>query len=135
MAGPGWKRTLCLDDRLPDVTKPPHGRPPAGRPELTLLPRIFAVLAAILLVGSVALAALLPPEMSLKEALAAWDATLPEAVQHVLAGSLGSGFWDSIVVPILLRPSWMIPVCLGLICVGGAVTATPRTPTTTRKRS
>jgi hypothetical protein len=113
------------------VKKPRIVKQPAPGSVLPLLPRVFAVLAAALLVGSVALAALLPPEMSLREALTALDETWPEGLQHAVLGTLGTGIWDSVVVPLLVRPVWLLPVALGLICVGGAVTThSPAAPHT-----
>jgi hypothetical protein len=98
---------------------------------LPVLPRIFAVLAATLLVGSVALAALMPTDTTLVQALHAMDPAAPEHVQRVVTGLLGRGLWEGAIVPVMVRPVWLIPVCLGLICVGGAVSslshASPRT--------
>ena len=81
------------------------------------------MLAAVLLVGSVALASLLPADVSLRQAVHAIDAGTANGVQRAIVGSFGRGVWDALVVPLLIRPVWMIPVCLGLICVGGAFTA------------
>ncbi len=114
-------------------------RPRLGRkagPALPVLPRIFAILAAVLLVGSVALASLMPTDTSLVQAFQAIDQGGPEHLQRMLIGLLGHGFWDSVVVPLLVRPVWLIPVCLGLICVGGAVTALSHaSPRTKQRRS
>ncbi len=104
------------------MKRPTLSRPPGGT-DLAIVPRVFAVLAAILLVGSVALAALLPADLSLGQALHALNATGPEHLQHAIAGTFGHFVWTSFVFPVLIRPVWMIPVCLGLICVGGAMTA------------
>jgi hypothetical protein len=38
------------------------------------------------------------------------------------------------VVPVLVRPVWLLPVALGLICVGGAVTThSPAAPHTKQR--
>ncbi len=84
---------------------------------------MFAVLAAVLLVGSIALASLVPADMNLRQAINALDGMATEHAQHVFVGVFGRGFWEAVLVPVLVRPVWMIPVSLGLICVGGAVTA------------
>ena len=100
------------------------------------MPRIFAVLAAVLLVGSVALASLLPADISLRQAVHAIDAAWASHAQQAVIGSLGRGFWAAVVLPLLIRPVWMIPVCLGLICVGGAFTALSQgAPRTKQRRS
>ena len=92
------------------------------------MPRVFAVLAAVLLVGAVALASLLPSDLSLGQALHAVTAAGPEHLQQAVAGTFGHAVWAGLVFPVLIRPVWMLPVCAGLICVGGAVTATGRGP-------
>ena len=104
------------------IKRPRLGRP-AVQPGLALVPRIFAVVAAVLLVGSIALASLVPSEMNLRQAIDSLDGMATEHAQHALVGVFGHGFWEAVMVPLLVRPVWMIPVCLGLICVGGAVTA------------
>ena len=90
---------------------------------MPLVPRMFAVVAAVLLVGSIALASLLPADMNLRQAINALDGMATERAQHLMVAVLGRGFWEAVLVPLLVRPVWMVPVCLGLICVGGAVTA------------
>jgi hypothetical protein len=133
---PGFhlKHIIGSHDRSDAVKKPRIVKPPAAGSALPLVPRVFAVLAAALLVGSVALASLLPPEMSLREALAALDETWPEGLQRAVLASLGIGIWESVVVPVLVRPVWLLPVALGLICVGGAVTThSPAAPHTKQR--
>jgi hypothetical protein len=112
------------------------GRAPSGKPDLPLMPRVFAVLAAVLLVGSVALASLLPTDMTLIQAIHAVDETSPASLQQAVVGAFGRGLWETVVVPVLVRPIWLIPVSLGLICIGGAVTChTQATPRTKQRRS
>ena len=100
------------------------------------MPRIFAVLAAVLLVGSVALASLLPGDMSLAQALQALGGGAPADMPRVLTAAVGHFLANAILMPVLIRPVWMIPVSLGLICVGGAVTAmTQNAPRPRQRRS
>jgi hypothetical protein len=95
-------------------------RRPAGETGDWKLPaRIFAVLAAINLVGFVALATMLP-DMSLYEALHVLDAIRADGVQGALIAAFGRDFWNVALVPVLLRPVWFLPLSLGLICVGGS---------------
>lgn len=107
------------------------GRPAADKPDIPLVTRVFTVLAAVCLVGAIALGSMLPPDMSLNEALHAMDAAAADGLQHGMVNTLGKGLWDAIFVPLLMRPVWLLPLSLGLICVGGALTArfhaTPRT--------
>ena len=108
-----------------------HRRPEAALP---MLPRLFAVLAAVLLVGSVGLAALLPADISLAQALAVLDETLPGHLQNLVSGALGRWLWLAVFHPLLVRPVWLIPVSLGLICVGGALTTLSHAPPRTKQR-
>ena len=117
------------------MKRPTLVRPPSGH-ELALLPRAFAVLAAIFLVGSVALATLLPADILLSQVLDAMQAVRPDHLQRLVIGTFGRFAWTSIAVPLLMRPVWMVPVCLGLICIGGAVTTLgPTAPRTKQRRS
>ncbi len=103
---------------------------------MALVPRIFAVLAAVLLVGSVALAALLPTDISLYGALHLLHPVSPDRLQQLVMGRFGHFVWNGLALPLLNRPVWLIPVSLGLICVGGAMTAlSPSAPRTKQRRS
>ena len=103
---------------------------------MALLPRIFAVLAAVLLVGSVALASLLPADISLYGALHLMHPVSPDHLQRLVASRFGHFGWNAMALPLLNRPVWLIPVSLGLICVGGAIsTLSPAAPRTKQRRS
>ncbi len=102
---------------------------------MALLPRIFAVLAAVLLVGSVALAALLPTDISLYGALHLLHPVSPDRLQHLVLRSFGHFGWNALALPLLNRPVWLVPVSLGLICVGGAMTTLSPPPRTKQRRS
>jgi hypothetical protein len=94
-------------------------RRPAGETwDFKLPARIFAVLAAVNLVGFVALATLVP-DMSLFEAVHVLDTARADAAQASLINLLGRDLWNAILVPVLLRPVWFGPLSLGLIFVGG----------------
>ena len=58
-----------------------------------------------------------------RQAINALDGMATEHAQRMFVGVFGRGFWEAVLVPLLVRPVWMIPVSLGLICVGAAVTA------------
>jgi len=115
---------------------PQMGRPAADKTDIPLIARIFYVLAAVFLVGAVALASMLPPDMSLHEALHTIDAERADDLQHAMMNALGARFWEAVFVPLLMRPVWIGPLFLGLICVGGAVSASfHATPRANRRRS
>ena len=103
---------------------------------MALLPRIFAVLAAVLLVGSVALASLMPPDISLYGALHLMHPVSPDHLQQVMLSRFGHFVWNALALPLLNRPVWLAPVSLGLICVGAAMTTLgPAAPRTKQRRS
>jgi hypothetical protein len=109
---------------------------PADKTDMSLSAKTFSVLAAAFLIGSLALATLLPPDMSLHEAVHVLDATRADTIQNAVIGGVGKGFWDTAVVPLLMRPVWLIPLFLGLICVGGALSSSfQATPRTKRRQS
>ena len=110
------------------------GRQAMQKTDIPLTARIFTVLAAIFLVGAVALATMLPPDMTLHEAMHAIDAMKADDLQHTLASTLGKTIWEWVIAPLLLRPVWMVPLSLGVICVGGALTASFHAPPRTKRR-
>lgn len=80
--------------------------------------RIFAVLAAVFLVGAVTLALLTPRGMTLGQALLLADSnTLPWLKAHA-----APWMWETLEVPLLIRPVWLLPAALGLVCAGAAAT-------------
>ncbi len=112
------------------------GRPATDTQDIPLATRIFAVLAAVFLVASVALGTILPPDMSLHEALHTIDAARADDIQRSIANTVGKGLWQGVLVPLLMRPVWLCPLALGLISIGGAVsTRTQATPRTKHRRS
>lgn len=93
--------------------------------------RIFAVFAAFFLVASVAIGALTPPGMTLQQGLSYLDQSAPTWLrEHSLAW-----LWNWIELPFLLRPMWLIPSGLGLICVGMATTLNIGDASPRRRRS
>ncbi len=100
-----------------------------------MVTRTFLVLAACLLVIAFALAVLPDWDMSLREALAAIDAAAPARLQAAVAGVVGPAVWRWAAEPLLVRPSWLVPASLGLICLGGAVTAYNPPGRRTKRRS
>ena len=81
-----------------------------------MLARLFTVFAAAFLVAAVALVALTPPDLTLAEALAmAGGSVGPWLERHSTAWLLT---W--VERPLLVRPLWLIPLALGIICAGVA---------------
>jgi hypothetical protein len=92
------------------------------------LQRILAVISAILLVGSVALATLGPPSVPLGQLLLMVDHDLTDALRSGVEQYLASWIWDDVAVPLLLRPAWLVPAALGLIFAGAAFSVPGRKP-------
>ena len=88
--------------------------------------RILAVLAAIFLVGAVGLATLAPPDMPLSQMLLAIHEGAMKALQTFGQQHLSPWVWDQVAVPIMVRPAWLLPAALGIVCAGLAVTVAPR---------
>ncbi len=80
--------------------------------------RVLAAFAALFLVTAVAIASLTPLGMTLGQGLMLLDGGWLAWVQKHSA----SWVWTGIELPFLLRPLWLIPAAVGLICAGAAAT-------------
>jgi hypothetical protein len=88
--------------------------------------RILAVLAALLLVGAVALAMLGPPSVPLGQALFMLNHDLMDVLHSGVERHLSAWLWENIAMPLLLRPAWLVPAGLGLICAGISLSLSTR---------
>jgi hypothetical protein len=88
--------------------------------------RVLAVLSAALLVGAVALAMLGPPQVPLGQLVFMVDHDLMEAVHQFVGSHLASWLWDYMLVPVLVRPAWLVPGAIGLICGGLSLSLSTR---------
>lgn len=84
--------------------------------------RVLAVLAAVLLVGAVALAMLGPAGMPLGAALFMLNHDLMAAFQGSVETHFDHWMWDDVVVPVLVRPAWLLPASIGLVLAGVSLT-------------
>lgn len=91
--------------------------------------RIFAVLAAMMLVGAVALATLGPPEVPLGQMVFMVDHDLMGALHSGIEKHFWAWMWDYLVEPLMVRPAWLVPACIGLICAGMSLTLSTRKTT------
>ncbi len=89
-----------------------------------LLRRTLAICAAALLVAAFALATLEPPDLPLGSLLYSVDSGFLNLLQAGIQRHLSPWIWDSLMVPILIRPAWLLPAAGGLICAGGAASLT-----------
>ena len=94
--------------------------------------RIFATLAALFLVSAVAIAALTPLGMTLGQGLVLLDGSWLAWLQKQSA----PWCWAWLELPFLLRPLWLVPAGVGLICAGAAASLNfGRASPSRRKRS
>ncbi len=102
-----------------------------------MLAKVFAVVAAIMLVGAVAAGTLGPPDMSLGEALTSLDHLRVTAMEAYIRTHLSAWLWDHPMRALMERPVWMVPACAGLLFAGCAMTAASlqKAPTSRRRRS
>jgi len=84
--------------------------------------RILASVAAALLVGAVAVALLCPPGMPLGQALLTVDDHVLAALQSEVEHGLAPWLWAQVILPVLVRPAWLPPAALGLVCAGLSLT-------------
>ena len=84
--------------------------------------KIFSVAAAVFLVAAFALATLGAADQTLGELLGDVDRSLVGAT-HGWLQQAGLGWvWTHALLPLIVRPSWLVPAGLGLVCIGGAAT-------------
>ena len=84
--------------------------------------RVFAVLAAVFLITSVALASMLPADQPLSQIMAGMDASYLPRLQSFELSRLGGWAWQGLTVPLLVRPIWLAPFALGVLCLGAVTT-------------
>lgn len=88
--------------------------------------RILAVLAAAFLVGAVAVATLGPSNVPLGAALYMLDRDTLDWLQTGIQSHAAAWIWDDVAMPLLLRPAWLLPTGIGLICAGASLTLSNR---------
>ena len=97
--------------------------------------RILLVLAAIAIVIAFSLALLLSPATSLEQAIARTSQATLVAIQSFFQTQTPRWVWTAIMLPILSRPSWLIPLATALLCAGAAFSlATRPAPSRTHRR-
>jgi hypothetical protein len=88
--------------------------------------RILAILAAMCLVCAFALVTLWPPMLSLGELVSVMDHSLLVAVQDWTRLRVSEWVWAELAVPLLVRPCWLVPTAVGLVCGAASVTLASR---------
>ena len=80
--------------------------------------RVLAVISAVLLVATVAIATFGQGNFSLDQALYLIDPDIAGALPAWSSRILGDAIWRDVVQPLLVRPAWLVPASLGLVCAG-----------------
>ncbi len=106
-----------------------NGRPAPRGTRRTVAVRVFACLSALALVGAFAIAALLPPQMSLGAMLLAMDPLMLAHLHGSIVRHAWEGLWQQGLMPFLLRPAWMTPLMTGLVAGGIAFSLNNNGPT------
>ncbi len=91
-----------------------------------LAERILAVLAAAFLVLAFALANLFPASMALSELIAMIDHPLLLGLQDGIRDHVSAWVWQALFLPVLLRPAWLLPLGVGVVLGGAALTVASR---------
>ncbi len=78
----------------------------------------MAVISAILLVAAVAVATFGPESISLGQALYLLDHDVLDQLPDWSTRTLGNWAWSAVIQPLLVRPAWLVPASLGIVCVG-----------------
>ena len=92
-------------------------------------------MAAIAVVVAFGLALLLSPTISLAQAITAMDHLTLVGIQNFFETQAPAWVWTMIMLPILARPSWLLPLATALLCGGVAFSlATRQAPTRSHRR-
>ena len=96
--------------------------------------RVLSVLAASALVLAFTLAITLPPSATLAQLVMWWSPHGLAGLESFMLRNLPDWAWRSVVVPMLTRPCWLLPVDVALVCGGIAVTIVLRRGRTAERR-
>ncbi len=100
-----------------------------------ILARILAVISAMCMVAAFALATMLPADMPLSQAISLVNHGWLVSFQDAMLKGVSQWVWANLVVPVLLRPVWILPITLAMVTAGIAVTLSNlRGPANSRRR-
>jgi hypothetical protein len=91
--------------------------------------RVLAVISAVLLVAAVAIATFGPESISLGQALYLVNHDVLDKLPGWSTRNLGIWVWSSVIQPLLVRPAWLIPAALGIVCIGLSLSLSNRKTT------
>ena len=84
--------------------------------------RVLSVLAASFLVLAFALAVTMPPMATLAQVVGRWRPGALAGLEEAVAGTLPDWAWARVILPLLTRPCWLLPVDLAIVFGGIATT-------------
>ena len=99
-----------------------------------MVQRAFAVIAAVCLVGGIAIAMLLPVDAPLAQLIYAVDGDALDWVESGLRHALPAWVWTWIIMPLLIRPDWLLPISAGIVSAGLSVSLTRRSEAEAARR-
>lgn len=82
--------------------------------------KLFAAVGAACLVASFAVASLMRPFATLAELLLMMDHRMFVAWNRAEHSPMATWLWMHLAMPLLVRPAWLLPTGVGLVCVGAA---------------
>ncbi len=82
--------------------------------------KLFASVGAICLVASFAVASLMRPFATLAELLVLFDHRMFTVWNKAEHSTMATWLWMHLVMPLMVRPAWLVPTGMGLMCVGAA---------------
>lgn len=88
--------------------------------------RILAVLAAVFLVGAVAIGSLTDPGWPLGQLIFAVHRPTFERLDAGIKAGAPTWLWDGVIHPLLVRPAWLLPASIGIVCAGLTLTLASR---------
>jgi hypothetical protein len=91
--------------------------------------RALAIIAAVLLVTAVGVATFGPQSVTLGQALLLLDHDVLAKLPLWATRILGHWVWEALIQPLLVRPAWLVPASLGLVCVGLSLSLSNRKTT------
>ena len=94
------------------------------------LVRVLMVMSAISLVVAFGLALLVSPSLSLGAAVSRADHQLLVTLQDSLRQASLDWVWTAFVLPLIARPSWLLPLSLAVLSGGAAFSVATRPPAT-----
>ena len=96
--------------------------------------RALSVLSASSLVLAFALAVTMPPTSTLAQLITRWRPTGVQGLEAFTDRNLPDWAWESVVLPVLSRPCWLMPVEAALVFGGIATTVALRRLRTAERR-